>query len=369
MRLAILYDWIDKWGGAERVLQTLFDAFPQADLYTIYTDYRGAEWAQQYKSRLKTTALQQFYRYIPFKSVLAPLMPVAVESLDLSQYHLVLSVSSSFIKGVITRPETKHICYLFTPTRFLWHERQAYYSNSLILRPFTTYLRNWDYIAGQRPDEIITLSEHSQKLIKKYYRRESEVVFPPFNGKHWKKVKQKSEVKSQKHSPKFRSIEKDFFLFVGRMEPYKRVDLLIEVFKKLKQRNLVILGQGTMRKDLKRASEGFDNIFFIDSVSEYELADLYQRATAVIMPQAEDFGYTALESIYFQTPVIAYKYSGVTEIVEHGKTGFLFDEQTPKAIATALEKFSTLSYNFSHLDWQKFSKKRFVKDIKKTIFK
>lgn len=365
MKIAILYDWIDKWGGAERILETLFKEYPEADLYTLYIDYKKAEWAFWYSSRIKTTFMQSWQQIVPFKQLLAPLMPMAAESLDLSEYDLVLSISSSFMKGVITRPETKHVGYLFTPTRFLWHERAKYFSHNLFLRPLTTFLRSWDYIAGQRPDRILTLSKHSQNLIKQAYQRESEVIYPPFDLQHWGEIK-KQIAKDKKLKGKFKRLKaQKYYLVVSRLEPYKTVDLVVKVFQYLTKEKLLIVGFGTELRKLKRLASA--NVEFINSVSDQELGYLYQEARALIMPQAEDFGYTALESLFFETPVVSYAHSGVAEMIKNEKNGCLFQKQTPESLLAALEKSKTHVYNFNQQSLKQFSKETFLRKLKKII--
>lgn len=352
MKLALAYDWIDKWGGAERILQIIFEAFPEADIYTLYTDYRSAVWAKSYQNRIHTTFLQPLYRLLPSKQIWAPFMPQAVESLDLSAYDRVLSLSSSFIKGIITRPETKHVGYLFCPTRFLWHEFREFNRGQWLLKLVAPLLREWDFVASQKPDQLLTLSRYDRDLIRKYYRREVTILYPPFDRDYWQKLKPE---------PWGGLAAKSFFLFVGRLEPYKRVDLLTETFKRVPQAKLVIIGAGSEAPKIK-ASAG-KNICFFNNVTDAQLSWLYRNAKALIMPQREDFGYTALESICLQTPVISCARSGAVEMVKHGVTGYLFPEQTVSSLLTALEKFEGKAYNFSYFNWQRTDKRIFIRKL------
>jgi len=357
MKLAIVYDWIDKWGGAERILSLLFTEFRKADLFALYANYRGASWARPYAGRIRTTFVNGWYRLIANKGVLAPLMPMGIESLNLSGYDAVLSLSSAFAKGVITRPETKHICYLFSPTRFLWHERQAYFGQGGIPNPFLAPLTQWDYIAAQRPDTLLTLSRYDQELIKKYYHREAKILFPPFEPDYWQNL---SPLK-----PLARPVElshKNYYLFVGRLEKYKKVDLLLEAFTGLPQEPLAAAGQGSEERRLRR--ERSSNIIFLEGVSDQELAWLYQNASALIMPQSEDFGYTTLESLVFGTPVLSYQKSGAAEYLGHLETGYLFRKQTAEGIREAVAKWRAKSYNFRGIDWQQFEQQRFIRKLK-----
>lgn len=353
MKRAIVYDWIDKWGGAERILISLFDAFPEADIYTLYADYGRAQWANKYRSRISTTFLDSWYRYLPRKKFLTPFMPHAIESLNLSGYDTVLSVTSSFAKGVLTRPETKHVSYIFTPTRFLWHEQELYPGPGLM----RSWLQDWDKIAAQRPDTRVTLSKHTQKLINSVYELPSVVLYPPFDVTYYEKVRRTSKRPSKVLPDKY-------FLFVGRLEPYKRVNLLISAFATLPNHNLVIVGHGSEKFRLQLLARGMRNISFADNLSEEELAFTYQHAQATIMPQSEDFGYTALESLFFGTPVISLKNSGAAEIIGNTNNGRLFDAQTSEVIRSNVEKFKSADYNVDTGIAHKFAREVFLKKIK-----
>lgn len=354
MKLAIVYDWIDKYGGAERILSLLFTHFPKADIYTLYFDKKKAKWAAKFANRIHTTFLQQFYSLGIPKQLLTPLMPFAIESLNLSQYDKVLSLSSSFAKGVITRPECLHSCYLFSPTRFLWHHSHRFFSSRSCFQPLVNFLRQWDKIASQRPDRLFTLSGYDQKLIAKFYNRQSQIIYPPFDLEYWRGLKLVQPTIT---------LPKQFFLVVTRLEPQKQIDLVIKAFSFLKQHNVVVVGQGTLATKLHHLAG--DNVYFLSDLPDTQLGWLYQKAQALIMPQAEDFGYTALESICFNTPVISYAQSGTAEILN--QTGYLFKEQTIEAIITSVEKYHTKSYNFSTFDWDRYQKKQFLTTLKRNI--
>lgn len=354
MKLAIVYDWIDKYGGAERILSLLFTYFPKADIYTLYFDKKKAQWAAGFANRIHTTFLQRLYSLGIPKQWLTPLMPFAIESLNLSQYDHVLSLSSSFAKGVITRPECLHGCYLFSPTRFLWHHSHCFFSSRNCFQPLVNFLRQWDKTVSQRPDRIFTLSGYDQKLIAKFYNRQSQVLPPPFDLDYWRNLKlAQPEI----------TLPKQFFLVVSRLEPQKQIDLVIKAFKVLKQHNLVIVGQGTLKNKFQQLAG--DNVYFLSDLSDAQLGWLYKNAQVLIMPQAEDFGYTALEAICFNTPVISYAKSGTAEFLDN--VGYLFQEQTIAAIVTSVEKYHTKSYNFSKFNWDKYRKKRFLTTLKRNI--
>jgi len=368
-KIAIIYDWFDKWGGVERVLLCLKEMFPQAVFYTSYYDRTKARWAKDFK--IKTSFIDQFPDLIKKSRLLSLVFyPFAFESLDLSEYDLVISVTSSFAKSVVTRPGTKSICYLLTPTRYLWVDPESYFKNKAIksiVAPYVKYLKSWDYITAQRPDNIISISAAVADRCLKYYKRESEIIFPPFDNEYWSNIKlkiinNKSENKTKKSK---------YYLLVARLEPYKKVDLAIETFNQLGD-NLTIVGTGSQLNSLKKIAG--KNIFFRGQVNDLELARLYCQAEALIMPQNEDFGYVSLESQFFGCPVIAYKKGGALETVIEGQTGLFFSSQTVRSLSDTIARFHTLSYNIkdrisaiSETLVDKFSKDSFKNNILKII--
>lgn len=364
-KIAILYDWIDKWGGVERVLLTLHEIFPDAHFFTSYYDPISAPWAK--KLTIKTSFIQHLPDFIKKNRLLSLFFyPYAFESFDFSSYDLVISVTSSFAKAIITKPSTLHICYLLTPTRFLWLYPEIYTDNwlkKILFAPFFSYLRKLDFIAAQRPDHYIAISKTVQGRIKKYYKRESQAIYPPFDIEYWSQIKNKKLVPSGAEGLKITNGKK-FFLVVSRLEKYKKVDLAIKTFNSLKE-TLIVVGKGTQMKMLKDIAR--DNIHFLQDLSDAELAALYQNAQALIVPQEEDFGYTALEAQFFGCPVIAYRKGGATETVIESKTGIFFDEQTEIALTKALANFHTVSYtlknnmkSFSFNNVEQFNKTSFV---------
>ena len=192
-RIAIVYDWIDKWGGVERVLLTLHKMFPEAVFYTSYFDSVKAGWAKDLK--IKTSFIQKLPDFIKKSRIASlPFYPFAFESFNFNEFDLVISVTSSFAKSIITQPKTKHVCYLLTPTRFLWSHKKDYLNNRLVSYLVHGYLektKKWDYVAAQRPDKIISISQAVADRCLKYYKRRSEVIYPPFNIDYWREIKSK----------------------------------------------------------------------------------------------------------------------------------------------------------------------------------
>jgi len=372
-KIAIVYDWIDKWGGVERVLLNLHEMFPEAVFYTSYFDEIKAEWAKDLN--IKTSFLQKFPDFIKKSRILSFIFyPFAFESFDFSGYDLVISITSSFAKSIITKPRTKHICYLLTPTRYLWSHKQDYIKNNLINYLISGYLdmfKNWDLVVSQRPDKIISISETVRERCKKYYKRDSEVVYPGFDVEYWKGIK--SEIRNPKFetNSKFKILNSKFFLVISRLEPYKRVDLAIRVFNRL-NKQLVIIGEGSQEKKLKQIAG--KNITFLSKLSDVELGSFYSSAQALIMPQEEDFGYVSLEAQLFGCPVLAYKKGGVLETIIENKTGIFFDNQDERSLSQAIERFNKIEYNLKSeareiglSNVEKFSKEKFINKFIKLI--
>jgi glycosyltransferase involved in cell wall biosynthesis len=323
MKTAVVYDWAThQRGGAERVLKSLAELYPQADLFTSVYDPDKADWAKEYQT-IKTTFLQKIPGPLKYSRIWGPLMPTAFEQLSFNQYDLVISVTSWPAKAIITKPETKHICYCLTPPRYIW-QRQFSTKFKYFL---STPLRYFDYFYGQRPDKMLTISQHVAKRINKYYRRSAQVVYPGVN--------------TNKFTISPNQSKKDYFLFIARLVPYKKADLAIKAFNQLKL-NLKIVGTGRQEQNLKKLAN--KNINFLGNVSEQELIKLYQQAQALIMPQIEDFGLTALEAQACGTPVIAFNQGGARETIKNNQTGILFNQQTPASLIKAIKQFKQTKF-------------------------
>ncbi len=346
-KIAIVYDWIDKWGGVERVLLTLHEMFPDAPMYTSSVDFISAAWATSVN--VVSSFMQQLPPNIRNNRIASmAFYPFAFESFDFDGFDTVISVSSSYAKSVITKPGTEHINYMLTPPRYLYSHREQYVANGvkkIAATPYVRYLTRWDYVAGQRPDKILTISKTAQERCMNYYHRESEIVYPPFDLAYWKKIK--STVNRNQYGSGLTRTSTgakitEYYLIVSRLEPYKKIDLAIQVFNRL-HIPLVIVGKGSQGKKLRKMAG--ENVRFYEELSDDELGHLYSQAEALIMPQEEDFGYTSLEAQFFGCPVIAYAAGGATETVLDKKTGILFSEQSPPFLKRAIEDFHIMSYN------------------------
>jgi len=351
MKVALVYDRVNKWGGAERVLLALHEIWPEAPLFTSVYDPKNAPWAKVFK--VIPSFLQDFPAATGNHEWYALLMPLAFESFNFDEYEVVISVTSEAAKGIITKSKTLHLCYCLTPTRYLWSGYEEYFDSAFkktVVRPLISYLRQWDKIAAQRPDFYLAISLNVKERIKKYYGRESEVVYPPVEVDRFK-------------ASKHQSIKEDYFLAVSRLVKYKKVDLAIEAFNKIGW-NLKIVGVGREMDRLKKMAKR--NIEFIGELTDEELLFYYQDCQAVIFPQEEDFGIVSLEAQACGKSVIAYKAGGALETIIDGKTGKFFYPQTTEALAAKLQSFRAAKYKTEDCRRQaeRFSKEKFKKQFK-----
>ena len=349
MKVALVHDYLVQYGGAERVLECFAEIFPEAPIYTLIYDKELMHGIFE-KKDVRTSFLQK----IPFSGkrhrLLPEFMPMAIEQFDFRDFDLVLSDSSSYAKGVITGPETLHLCYMHTPMRYAWDDCQRYTSEfnfpgmiKKLVPIFMNYIRVWDRLSAERPDKIIANSNFVAKRIKKYYKKEAIVIHPPVDTNNFF-VSEKRE---------------DYYLMVGRLLAYKRYDIAIQAFNKLGL-PLKIIGRGPEMKKLKKMAG--PNIEFLGRVSDDELARYYSRSRAFVFPQEEDFGIVAIEAMASGVPVIAYRGGDIPEHMEEGKMGEFFEEQTANAIVEVLRKFDAGLYDSAYI------RKRAL-DFDKEIFK
>lgn len=332
MRVALVHDYLNQYGGGERVLGTFCEMFPRAPIFTLLYDERltGRAFADR---KIHTSFLQKIPGANRYHRLLPMLMPLAVEQFDFSAFDLVISSSASFAKGIITKTYTRHISYCLTPTRFLWDDSHKYldeFQQSGLIKKLTplflNYLRIWDQEASARVDQFVAISNFISRRIKKYYQRDSKVIYPPVNTVQFKISDQIG----------------DYFLMVGRLVPYKRFDLAIEVFNQLGW-PLKIIGDGPERKRLQKLAE--KNIEFVGLVSDHLLPAYYSQAKAVVFTQEEDFGIVPVETMASGRPVVAFRSGGSLETIKEGESGLFFDEQTPESLLATLKKFNHLDFD------------------------
>lgn len=362
-RVAIITDWIRDFGGAERVLQDVVECFPAADIYTsvcIPKNPRAFDFL--YGKNVYTSFLQNI-PYLNTHPKLVPfLRPAAFEGFDLSGYNLVISLTSAEAKGVLTKPETCHIAYCHTPTRYYWSHAHEYKNMlefgwlngiaRLVMSPIIRSMRLWDRLAADRADVWIANSEHTRRRIAKYYRREATVVYPGADAERYNLAQSKEP----------------FFLAVSRAIPYKRLDLCVDAFNACGERLIIVSStKNALAEELMRRSA--PNIEWRFEVHDEELATLYGKARAFVFPAEEDFGLVPVEAMLSGTPVIAYGRGGATETVQSGINGVFFNEATQDALITAIRQFETTTFDPQTVreSAMPFSREAFKKNLLATV--
>ncbi|MBI5652232.1 MAG: glycosyltransferase [Chloroflexi bacterium] len=324
MRVALVHDYLVDAGGAERVVETLHELYPAAPVYTsvfapttTFASFRAMD--------VRTSFLQHFGLTKRNYKFALPLYPIAFESFDLSAYDVVISSASGFAKGVITPAETLHVCYCYTPPRFAWnfHEyiarEQLGAAQKFLIGWLVHYLRGWDLDTAQRVDEFIGVSHQVARRIQKIYRRAATVIHPPVNV-DW-------------FAPS--DARENYYLIVSRLAPYKRIDLAVQAFNRLRL-PLKIIGAGADEMRLRKMAES--NVEFLGHLPREQLAQMYAHSRAVIFPGVEDFGIVPLEANAAGRPVIAYAAGGALETVIENVTGAFFREPTVEALIETINQ-------------------------------
>lgn len=360
MKIALVYDRINKFGGAERILLALHELWPDAPLFTAVYNPSRAQWADVFSVR------SSFMQYVPMAKTnheLFPwLTPLAFESFVFDDYDCVISITSAEAKSVITKPDTIHVCYCLTPTRYLWSGFDEYAIRpglgivsglaSKTLRRIAPTLKRWDSIASSRPDRYVAISERVKKRIENYYKRDTDaVIYPPVDTSLFKGTIE----------------DAGYYLVVSRLVGYKRVDLVIEAFNQSGDK-LIVIGDGADRKRLEGMARS--NITFIhQQLTDREIAQYYRKCTAFVFAADEDFGIVAAEAQSAGKPVIAYKESGVAEIVIDGKTGVLFHEQSVGSLLHGIRRANTLHLEgkLCQSNAERFTKERFQRQFRSFI--
>lgn len=325
MRLALVHDYLNQYGGAERVLEALHAIFPDAPVYTSL--YEPDVMPADYRSwDIRTSFLQRIPASHRFHRAMLLLYPAAFESFDLSEYDVVLSVSSAWAKGIVTGPGTLHICYCLTPMRWAWTYREYVDREELgriprlVLPAAMHYLRLWDNASSQRVDRFIGISSAVVDRIRKYYRREADLIFPPVDAE----------------DIPLGAGEGENYLVVSRLIPYKRIDLAVAACTRLGV-PLTVSGDGRSRARL--AAEAGRTVTFAGRLSDRQVREAMGSCRAFLFPGYEDFGITPLEAMAAGTPVIAFDAGGARDTVRDGVTGRLFSPQTVDALADVLATF------------------------------
>ena len=344
MRVAIVHDDLVQWGGAERVLVGICELFPEAPIYTLAYDRGNKNLVERFGNKKIITS---FIERIPFWKVLfkalLPLHGIAFEQFDFSQYDLVISQTTRFAKGIITKPETIHVCYCHTPPRFLWNFSGEKRFKNLSL--YFKFLRRYDLVASHRVDRFLAGSENAEKRIKEVYGVES-VALHPFVDFNTKEV----------------SFDGGYYLIIARLNKYKRVDIAVRAFNK-NGRRLKVVGEGPEFGKLRRLAK--DNVEFLGVVPDELLTNLLAGCKALIVCGEEDFGLTSLEAQYFGKPVIAFGEGGARESVIEGKTGVFFDRQNQGSLQEGIARLENLKIDPQDCKKQakRFSKEEFKKKL------
>ncbi len=353
MRVALVHDWLNGMRGGEKVLESLLEIYPQATIFTLLHE-RGKVSPRIESHAIVTSWLNRvpgIYRH--YRNLL-PLFPLAVESLDLRGFDLVISSSHAVAKGIRTRSAV-HICYCHTPMRYVWDAEDDYPLSPLrravfgLVRP---RLQKWDCEAANRVDHFVANSRFVRERIREYYGRDAEVIPPPVDTRFF--------------TPSNAVAREDFYLAVGALVPYKRFDIVVKAFNKL-DRRLVIAGTGPELKNLRNMARS--NIDVRGWVANEELRSLYRRALGLVFAAREDFGMVTVEAQACGCPAIAFGAGGSSEIIQDGMNGVLFSEQHPDDVIRAVRRFETMRWPAEQVRYrvETFSREAFQTGIRKVI--
>ena len=354
MKVALVHYWLVTMRGGEKVLEALGEVYPQADIFTHVYDPDAVSGALR-AHRIKTTFVQKLPGARRLYKNYLPLMPLALEQLDLKAYDLVISSESGPAKGVITRPDTLHVCYCHTPMRYLWDLYDVYRKEANLVQwaampVLTHFLRQWDVSSAGRVDRFIANSHTVKNRIARSYRRDADVIYPPVDVDAF-------HVASE---------PEDFFLVAGQLTAYKRADLAVQAFNRMGRR-LVVIGAGEQLKFLRRIAG--PSVSVLGPQPFEVLRDHFARCRALVFPGEEDFGIVPVEAMASGRPVIAYGAGGATETVVDNETGILFDDQSLQSLIDAVERFETMWFSADRLreHAKQFGKERFKTEIRHTI--
>jgi glycosyltransferase involved in cell wall biosynthesis len=360
MKTAIIHEWLVTYAGSERVFEQMLSLYPEADLFSL-VDFLTEEqrFFVQYRP-VQTSFLQKLPFANPHFRQYLPLMPLAIESLDVSGYDLIISSHHAVTKGILTRADQLHISYVHTPIRYAWDLQQQYLQGARLqtglkarlAQVILHYLRLWDVATANRVDHFLANSHYVARRIWKTYRREATVIYPPVATDRFHPHQQRD----------------DFYLILSRFVPYKRVDLVVAAFAQLGL-PLVVIGDGPDRDRIHSLATA--NIQILAPQPEAVVIDYMQRCKAFVYAAAEDFGISIVEAQAAGAPVIAYGKGGATETVLPGKTGLLFPEQTPQSLMASVRQFEQIQHtfdpDFSRQQSDRFSTERFQQEFTRFV--
>jgi len=362
MKIAIIHDWLVTYAGAERVLSGLLDVWPDADLFAVIDFLSDEDRANLGGKRATTTFIQQLPKAKTHYQKYLPLMPLAIEQLDMSGYDLVISSSHAVAKGVLTGPNQLHISYVHSPIRYAWDLQHQYLHEASLdhgikaklARMLLHYMRMWDQRTASGVDDFVANSHFIGRRINKSYRRESTVIYPPVDTRQFT----------------LHSAKEDYYLTASRMVPYKRIPMIVEAFSRMPDKKLIVIGSGPEMEKAKELAS--PNVTLMGYQSFAVLLHHMQRARAFVFAAEEDFGIAPIEAQACGTPVIAYGRGGVLETVrgiDHPEpTGLFYMQQTPESLIAAVEAFELQSHLIKseacRTSAERFSTERFRQEIK-----
>lgn len=329
MRVALVHDWLVTLGGAEKVLSELIQMYPQADVFTVVDFFDDSARMYMLGKKAKTSFIQSLpFAEKKYRSYF-PLMPLAIEQLDLSGYDLIISSSHSVAKGVIVSPDQLHICYCHSPMRYAWDMQSEYLKEanlsagvrSWIVRCVLHKMRMWDSVSSNRVDSFVANSSYIRRRISKTYRRDSVVIHPPVDISKFSLVESKA----------------DYFLTASRLVPYKKIELIVKSFASMPDQRLVVIGDGPMLGKVRACAAA--NVEVLGYQSDDVLKNYMQAARAFVFAAKEDFGIIPVEAMACGTPVVAFGEGGVLDTVTDGISGVFFKKQDESSICDAVRKF------------------------------
>lgn len=368
MKVAIVCDWLVTYAGAERVLEQILEIYPDADLFAVVDFIKPEERGFIRNKTITTTFIQHLPKAQKKYRAYLPLMPIAIEQLDVSEYDLIISSSHCVAKGVLTGPDQIHISYVHSPIRYAWDLQHQYLKEAGLTHGFKGkiakiilhYMRMWDSRTSNGVDYFIANSDFIARRIWKCYRRQATVIYPPVDI----------------NSFAFCNVKDEYYLTVSRIVPYKKIDIIVEAFTSMPDKKLVVIGTGPDFDKIK--SQAGPNVVMMGYQSEEVLREKMQRAKAFVFAAEEDFGIVPVEAQACGTPVIAYGKGGTLETVknfdtcEH-PTGIFFYQQTAAAITKAVEWFEYNGSKILYLDCREnaehFSKEQFIQAFSRYVKK
>jgi glycosyltransferase involved in cell wall biosynthesis len=355
LKIAIVHDYLNQAGGAERVVEVFHRMYPEAPIYTTIIDrsklYDGLKDAD-----IRITWMQRLPGILKHFKKYFMLYPLAIRSMDLREFDLIISSSSAYAKGIKKGSNAVHVCYCYTPMRFVWDYENYLKRENLgpvvkrLLPVFIKLLKKWDIESNKDVDYFIAISNEIKQRIEKFYHRDAQIIFPPVNVANYY----------------ISDIDEDYYLIVSRLAPYKRIDLAIEAFNK-SGKKLVVIGSGPAKQQLQKKAN--NNITFMGRLTDEEVAKYMSRCRAFIFPGKEDFGLTPLEANASGRPVVAFKGGGTLDTVKDGVTGVYFEGENPDEIVKAVERLESLSFDKNTLrkHAEKFNDDKFIYEISKFI--